>query len=107
MLRTDRMISLLLLATSLLPTTAHAGKPPQNTPVTSTFTGFGVDTIPIMRVQSDQLGPYANSSTVVSIIQGSGDWELLCLDKALGKQVAHLRATLNLESFHGTPLSSR
>jgi hypothetical protein len=45
-------------------------------PVTSTIAGFGVDTVPTLRVQSDQLGAYKNSKSLQSIIQGIGDWEL-------------------------------
>lgn len=52
------------------------GKPPSDTPVTTTFDGLGVDTSPTLRVQSDQLGAYTNSSSLQSIIQGIGDWEL-------------------------------
>src|SRR5205807_8851241 len=55
---------------------AKAGKPPSDIPVTSTIDGLGVDTLPTMRVQSDQLGAYRNSSSLSSIIQGIGDWEL-------------------------------
>src|SRR5205807_4420673 len=55
---------------------AKAGKPPSDIPVTSTIDGLGVDTLPTMRVQSDQLGAYRNSSSLQSIIQGIGDWEL-------------------------------
>ena len=77
MFRTNLMVILLLLAvTTLFLETAQAGKPIQDTPVTNSFVGFGVDTFPTMRLQSDQLGPYLNTSTVVSHIQSSGDWEL-------------------------------
>jgi hypothetical protein len=51
-------------------------KPPSDTPVTTTFDGLGVNTSPTLRVQSDQLGAYANSNSLQSIIQGIGDWEL-------------------------------
>ena len=53
------------------------GKPPSDTPVTTTIEGLGVDTSPTLRVQSDQLGAYTNSSSLQSILQASlGDWEL-------------------------------
>jgi hypothetical protein len=71
------MSTLFLFVTSLLAPTAQAGKPPQDTRVTSSFAGFGIDTVPTMRLQSDQLGPYVNTSTVLSHIQGSGDYELI------------------------------
>ena len=45
-------------------------------PVTSSIAGLGVDTVPTLRVQSDQLGAYKNSRSLESIIQGIGDWEL-------------------------------
>lgn len=53
------------------------GKPTSDTPVTTTIDGLGVNTLPTLRVQSDQLGAYTNSSSLQSIIQASlGDWEL-------------------------------
>jgi hypothetical protein len=53
------------------------GKPPADVPVTSTIDGLGVDTLPTLRIQSDQAGVYTNSNSVQSIIQGSaGDWVL-------------------------------
>jgi len=48
--------------------------------VTSIIDGNGVNTLPVLRIQSDQLGAYRNSasgkSKLQSIIQGIGDWEL-------------------------------
>ena len=53
------------------------GKPASNTVVTSTIDGLGIDTVPALRVQSDQLGAYKNSSSLLSILQAAlGDWEL-------------------------------
>jgi hypothetical protein len=53
------------------------GKPPGDTPVTTTIEGLGVDTLPTLRFQSDQLGAYANSGALQSILQASlGDWVL-------------------------------
>ena len=53
------------------------GKPPAETPVTSTIDGLGVDALPTLRIQSDQLGSYQNSRSLVSYIQAYlGDWEL-------------------------------
>ena len=47
-----------------------------DTPVTVTIEGFGANSLPPYRIQSDQLGVYKNSRTMESIIQGIGDWEL-------------------------------
>jgi len=68
---------LVLAATSIvLEARAKAGKAPSDIPVTSTIDGLGVDTLPTLRIQSDQLGAYRNASSLQSIIQGIGDWEL-------------------------------
>src|SRR5205809_5392319 len=57
--------------------TVAKGKPASDTPVTSTLDGLGVDTLPTLRIQSDQLGAYRNSSSLSSILQAAvGDWEL-------------------------------
>jgi hypothetical protein len=72
-------IALLLLVVSigLADKPAKAGKPPTDTPVTSTIDGLGVDTLPTQRLQSDQAGSYKNSSSLSSILQAAlGDWEL-------------------------------
>jgi len=68
-------VLLSLTAPSLIHTAA-AGKPPSDTPVTTTIDGLGVNTLPTLRIQSDQLGAYRNSASLSSIIQGAGDWEL-------------------------------
>ncbi len=53
------------------------GKPPSDTPVTTTIDGLGVNTLPTVRIQSDQLGAYQNSNTLSSILQSAlGDWVL-------------------------------
>ena len=67
-----------LIASSLVrQVRVEAAKPAKDTPVTTTIDGFGVDTLPTLRIQSDQLGSYRNSSSLKSILQGSlGDWEL-------------------------------
>ncbi len=68
---------LLTLATTCLIHTAAAGKPPSDTPVTTTIDGLGVDTSPTLRIQSDLGGSYKNSSSTQSILQASaGDWVL-------------------------------
>jgi len=68
---------LLLAATGPVINDAGAsGKPQADTPVTTVIEGLGVDTSPTLRIQSDQVGPYKNSSTLQSIIQGIGDWVL-------------------------------
>jgi len=70
------LVLLVMVAVSGLEPTATAGKPATDTPVTTTIDGLGVDTLPTLRIQSDQLGAYKNSSSQSSIIQGIGDWEL-------------------------------
>jgi hypothetical protein len=56
---------------------SRAAKPPSDVPITSTIDGLGVDTLPTLRIQSDQLGAYRNSSSLKSILQSAlGDWEL-------------------------------
>ena len=50
--------------------------PAADTAVTSTIDGVGVDTLPTLRIQSDQAGAYTNSNALQSQIQGIGDWEL-------------------------------
>ena len=61
---------------ALLPTRAK-GKVSTDTPVTSTIDGLGLDTSPTLRIQSDQLGAYKNSTSLQSILQASlGDWVL-------------------------------
>jgi hypothetical protein len=53
------------------------GKPATDMPVTSTIDGLGVDTLPTLQIQSDQLGTYRNSSSLSSILQAAaGDWEM-------------------------------
>jgi hypothetical protein len=67
----------LLIAAGFSLGAAAKGKPATDTPVTSTFDGLGVDTLPTLRIQSDQLGAYRNSSSLSSILQAAvGDWEL-------------------------------
>lgn len=73
-------ITLLTLAATSLVFRAGAvdkPKPPADTPVTVTIDGLGIDTQPVLRIQSDQAGPYRNSSSLSSILQAAlGDWEL-------------------------------
>ena len=77
MSKSNLRVAAFVLATCFLPTTNEAGRPLSDTSVTTSFVGFGVDTFPAMRLQSDQLGPYVNSSTVLSHIQSYGDFELI------------------------------
>ena len=66
-----------IAATALLQSAATAAKPPSDTPVTSTIDGLGVDTVPTLRIQSDQAGAYRNSNSLQSILQAAvGDWVL-------------------------------
>src|SRR5207237_8775785 len=68
---------LVLTSTVLIVESGAKGKPASDTPVTSTIDGLGVDTLPTLRIQSDQLGAYKNSSSLQSILQASlGDWVL-------------------------------
>jgi hypothetical protein len=68
---------MMLAATGLVYRAGASGKPPTDTPVTATIDGLGVDTLPTLRIQSDQAGSYKNSSSLQSILQASlGDWEL-------------------------------
>jgi len=72
------MVVLLALASIGMMLNAGAkGKPVSDTLVTSTIDGLGVDTLPTLRIQSDQVGAYRNSSSLLSILQAAlGDWEL-------------------------------
>jgi hypothetical protein len=70
------VLFLILAATGLAYRAGAAGKAPSDLPVTTTIDGLGVDTLPTLRIQSDQLGVYRNSTALSSIIQGIGDWEL-------------------------------
>jgi len=71
------VLFLMLAATGLVYRAGAAGKPVSDMPVTTTFDGVGVDTLPTLRVQSDQAGSYRNSSTLQSILQAAlGDWVL-------------------------------
>jgi hypothetical protein len=73
----SNLVMTLLVVASLLATPARAGRRLQDTPVTTSFIGLGADSVPTMRLQSDLLGSYVNTSTVLSHIQGSGDYELI------------------------------
>ena len=73
---TITLLLALILSGSIVNTGAK-GKPPSDTPVTSTIDGLGIDTLPTVRIQSDQRGTYRNSSSLKSILQAAlGDWEL-------------------------------
>jgi hypothetical protein len=66
-----------LAATSFVLDAGAKGKPASDTPVTTTIDGLGVNTLPTLRIQSDQLGAYRNSSSLQSIFQAAlGDWVL-------------------------------
>jgi len=62
-----------------------------DTPVTSTIQGFGPDTTPTYRIQSDLLGSYKNTRDLQSIIQGIGDWELDVSNSATRMVLVDLR----------------
>ena len=66
-----------LATTGLVFTVGAKGKPPLDMPVTTVIEGLGIDTLPTLRIQSDQLGAYHNSSSLQSLLQASlGDWVL-------------------------------
>jgi len=65
-----------LVSKSKIAHTQGRSKPPSDVPVTVTIDGNGINTEPTLRVQSDLLGAYMNSTSGESIIQGTGDWEL-------------------------------
>ena len=70
-------LTLAFAATGLMPPAGAKGKPPSDTAVSSNIDGLGIDTLPTMRIQSDQLGAYKNSSSLQSILQAAvGDWVL-------------------------------
>jgi hypothetical protein len=74
MSRTKIALAGLFLCSTLVMTAAAQKN--QETPVTSIIEGFGVNTSPTLRIQSDLLGSYKNSSSVQSILQSYGDWVL-------------------------------
>jgi hypothetical protein len=66
---------LAIVAIGLMFQAGAKGKPPSDTPVTTTIDGLGINTMPTLRIQSDQLGTYTNSSSLQSLLQASlGDW---------------------------------
>lgn len=80
-----RTITIIVLSLSLafamsgLLNIAAAQKPvrAKDIPVTTTIAGLGVDTLPTLRIQSDQAGAYQNSGSVQSVLQATfGDWVL-------------------------------
>ena len=68
---------LAVVSPSLIAQAGANGRPSSDVPVTVTIDGLGANTDdPTLRVQSDGLGSYINSTSGESIIQGIGDWEL-------------------------------
>lgn len=71
------VLLLTLSATSPVYRAGAAGKPSKDAPVTTTIEGLGPNSVPSLRVQSDQLGTYKNSGSLQSILQAAlGDWVL-------------------------------
>ncbi|MGQ0761877.1 MAG: hypothetical protein ACT4OT_07665 [Acidobacteriota bacterium] len=71
------LLGVLAAINFVLHTGVDAAKASRDVPVTSTIDGFGVDTLPTLRIQGDQLGAYRNASSLKSILQAAlGDWEL-------------------------------
>jgi hypothetical protein len=63
--------------TEMFTVTVKSTAPVTDTPVTTTIDGLGPNTLPTLRIQSDLLGAYQNSSSLQSILQASlGDWVL-------------------------------
>src|SRR5688572_33435414 len=56
--------------------TVAAGPPAKGVPVTSIVLDYAADVAPALHVRSDSQGSYFNAKTLVSQIQGLGDWEL-------------------------------
>lgn len=70
-------LSLALLLSVGIAMTVAAQKHATDTPVTTTIDGLGPNTLPTLRIQSDQIGAYKNSSSLQSILQAAlGDWVL-------------------------------
>lgn len=83
---TITLLLALILSGSIVNTGAK-GKPPSDTPVTSTIDGLGIGTLPTLRIQSDQRGGYMNSSSLQSILQATlGDWVLDMLNYSSSPQ---------------------
>ena len=75
------LLLVLACATAVFESGSKAAKPASDVPVTTTIEGLGVDTLPTLRLQSDQLGGYRTTKSgktvsLQSIIQGIGDWEM-------------------------------
>lgn len=71
------LITLLFVAFGLILTPSEAAKPTSDAPATSTIRDFDPVSGTVFRVGSDSLGTYRNNvDSVVSIVQGIGNWEL-------------------------------
>jgi hypothetical protein len=78
---------LALILTGSIVHTGAKGKPPSDIPVTSMIDGLGIDTLPTLRIQSDQRGAYKNSNSLQSILQATlGDWVLDMLNYSSSPQ---------------------
>lgn len=71
---------LALLSTGLIAGLGAKSDAASDFPLSTIIDGNGANALPTLRIQSDQLGGYKNStsgkSQLQSIIQGIGDWEL-------------------------------
>lgn len=76
----NRKISLVMILAVGFTLASGAVAPNRDVSVTSTIEGTGALADPAVfnyRIQSDLLGPYQNGvNSVVSVLQGSGDWQL-------------------------------
>jgi len=77
-LRLAHTVSLLLalVSTGLVFAVGAKGKPPSDTPVTTTIDGLGVDTIPTLRIQAINLALTEIQVVTVHTASLSGDWVL-------------------------------
>jgi hypothetical protein len=89
-------VAMLLAACHAEPTTAPsqvaalAASKSSSTPVTSTIADADPAVAPALQIRSDGLGPYKNSSTLISVIQSIGAWELDSYDPSNSTRTVYL-----------------
>jgi hypothetical protein len=91
----NRKASLVMILALAVTLASGAVAPNKEVSVTSTIEGTGTLADPTVfnyRIQSDLLGPYHNGvNSVVSVIQGSGDWQLDGLGSPTRKMMIDFR----------------
>jgi hypothetical protein len=91
----NKRLSLLMIVTLAFTVASAAAAPNKDVAVTSTLEGTGPLADPTVfnyRIQSDLLGPYHNGvNSVVSVLQGSGDWQLDGLGSAIRSMMIDFR----------------